>query len=331
MGVSVPEMSDVKGWQWNADANRSGRSELNVITQKKTKRSGWWGIRESSSWYGRAQSDWRDPSTPWRSSGSDRTLRSRTWSRRVMNEVEFDVDNNHYIVLTLTTDELLLLLLRIMIFAVGSSQERRPEHQLRMSCCENFLTSSRRSIRMCLYTIVTMRLTTHAWHSRNWAHSQVFIQIAKLIDTGRHDESVLHGHGDLFVLQMSYGYSTGSGILVTDHVSLTNCDGVDYWICEWERPLWTRLKSCGFGDGRATVYCVTWEHGHSVDTIDHIATCLLQTRRKIVSLSDFARDEGTWPTEWLELLGQDRERRSRQILNDMKFLWLEETRRRWVR
>ena len=59
------------------------------------------------------------------------------------------------------------------------------------------------------------------------------------------------------------------------------------------------MKSCDITDGRAGVYYVTYVHGHSVDKIDHFATCLLQIRRKIVSLSDFARDEGPDPlSDW---------------------------------
>ena len=51
---------------------------------------------------------------------NERTQRSRTWNRRVLNEDEFGVDKVHLIVLMSLTDELLLLLLRIMIFSVGA-------------------------------------------------------------------------------------------------------------------------------------------------------------------------------------------------------------------
>ena len=43
-----------------------------------------------------------------------------------------------------------------------------------------------------------------------------FVKIAKLIDTGRHDESVLHGDGYFFVLQVPCDYFTRKEILVTE-------------------------------------------------------------------------------------------------------------------
>ena len=39
---------------------------------------------------------------------------------------------------------------------------------------------TRRSIRMCLYTIVTMWMTTNAWYIRKWALSQVICQIVEI-------------------------------------------------------------------------------------------------------------------------------------------------------
>ena len=188
-------------------------------------------------------------------------------------------------------------------FFCWCSQERRPERQLRMSYWRELFDVTRRSIRMCLYTIVTMWMTTNAWYIRKWALSQVICQIVEINWYWKTRWvrppgiwRFVSSSSSVWLFHWKWHLSDGSRIS-------DNCDGVDYWICE---SLWTRLKSCGFADDRATVYCVTWVHGHSVDTIDHIATCLFLTRRKIVSLSDFARDEGTWPTEWLELLGQDR-------------------------
>ena len=54
--------------------------------------------------------------------------------------------------------------------------------------------------------------TPAAEHSFKW-----FVKIPQLMDTGRRDESLLHEHGDVFLEFRS----TGSGILVTEHVSLT--------------------------------------------------------------------------------------------------------------
>ena len=154
----------------------------------------------------------------------------------------------------------------------------------------------RRTIRMRLYTIVAMWMTTNAWYIRKWALFQVICQIVEINwywktwwvrppGTWRFVSS----SSSVWLFHWKWHLSDGSRIS-------DNCDGVVNWICE---SLWTRLKSCGFADARATVYYVTWVHGHSVDTIDHIATCLFLTRRKIVSLSDFARDEGPDPrSDW---------------------------------
>ena len=286
MGVAVLEMSDLKGWQWNADVNRSDRSELNVITHKKTKRCRWWGVRGPPSWCGRVQSDWRDPSTPWRSSGSERTLRSRTWSRRVLIEDEFGADKVHYVVLMLTTDELLLLLLlKIMIFSVGAV---RSDVQLRVSYCENFLTwSEGRYVCAC----------TLSWQC-GWQ---------QMLGTPvtEHDESVLHGHGDLFVLQVSYGYSTGSDILVTEHVSLTTVmvsttgyvSGSGHCGHDWGHVYllmdvreFTTLRECM---GKAWTRLITLRRvffKHDVKS----CLCLTSGVMKILTHG------------WLELLGQDR-------------------------
>ena len=169
------------------------------------------------------------------------------------------------------------------IFVCWCSQEQRPELQLRVSCCHDFLTwPEGRYVRAC----------TQKWQRDwQWMFDTPAAERSFFVDCQNSVTNWYRKVGWVCVPRVPYGCSNGNDILMTEHVSLTTVttlasgyvSGSDHYGYDW--------RHVDF-DGRAGEYYVTWVHGHSVVKNDHIAACPLETRRKIVSLCGFAREEG---------------------------------------